>query len=319
MSERIILVTGGAGFIGSHLVDSLVNKGFAVVVVDNFNNFYNPKIKWQNLSNALKTGKVKVEQGDIRSIAFMGSVFKRYSVKVVYHLAAMAGIGPSFLYPKLYADVNIMGTLNLLAIASNQKLTHFIFTSSSSVYGKRENGPFRETDNLNQPLSPYAMTKAAAEQICHLYASKNKMPITIARIFNAYGPRNRPDMACYRFMDALHRERPIVVYGDGEVRRDYTYVGDVVSGLVEMGLRKKRERIINIGSSFPISINLLIRKMEITERKKAKIKYTPKKEGDAPLTFADYQRASRLYDWRPKTGLDKGIKLMYEWYQKRTE
>ena len=295
-----VLVTGGAGFIGSNLVDALVKLKQPVVVLDNFDQYYSPSIKRRNLIKARASGLVTLIVGDIRDEACLRKIFKTFSIFKVVHLAALAGVGPSIKTPKLYEEVNIGGTLNLLEAARRVRVSQFVFASSSSVYGAQLKGPFKETDGTDKPLSPYAASKKAAELMCGVYANIYRMPVTVVRIFNAYGPRNRPDMACYRFIEALAEDEPLEVFGNGMAGRDYTYVGDIVAGILNILEKPVELDTVNLGRSSPVTIIDLIRAMEKVTGKKAKIHYFDSRRGDVPLTFADISHARKVYGWRPE-------------------
>lgn len=314
---KTILVTGGAGFIGSHLVDRLMDRGENVVVVDNFNGFYSSRQKQRNIAEHKGRPSFFLHKVDIRDTNALREVFSMYRFDCVVHLAAMTGVRPSIEKPELYADVNVMGTLNLLEQIRNFSVPHLVFTSSSSVYGNRKKGPFRETDRTDEQVSVYGATKKAGELLCHTYAHLYGIKTTILRLFTVYGPRNRPDMACFKFVDALTKGKPILRFGKGNTGRDYTYVDDVVDGISAAVDMPFKFEIINLGNSSPVKLNKLIKTMEKAIKKPAKIKELPPQPGDVELTYADISKAKRLLNYSLKVKLRKGLMRLYAWYVKQ--
>lgn len=313
MSETI-LITGGAGFIGSHLVDRLVKQDKNVVVVDNFNRFYSPKIKSANIASHRKHSNFFLHRLDIRDQSGLKEVFSKYRFDCVVHLAAMAGIRPSIEKPILYGDVNVLGTLNLLEQIRHLSVKRMVFASSSSVYGERS-GRTRETDSTDEQISPYGATKKAGELLCHTWAHLYGIQTTILRLFTVYGPRNRPDMACFKFLQALMKGRPIMRFGTGETGRDYTYIDDVVDGIeAAIGISFPFE-IINLGNSLPVTLKTLIETLEKETGKKARINQLPLQPGDVLLTYADIAKAKRLLGYSPKVGFSEGVEHLYSWYR----
>jgi len=310
-----ILITGGAGFIGSHLTEKLLERGDIVVVIDNFNRFYSPKRKRENLKRAKISKNFFLQKSDIRDRAAIKSIFSKYSIDVVVHLAAMAGVRPSIENPKLYTDVNVLGTVNVLEQIKDFGIKQLIFASSSSVYGNRSKGPFKESDETDEQISPYGATKKSGELLCHVYAHLYGIKTTSLRFFTVYGPRNRPDMACFKFVDALMRDLPIMKFGKGETGRDYTYIDDIVDGIVCSIDKPFDFEIVNLGNSSPVKLNKLIKVVEGAIGKKAKIKELPIQPGDVELTFANIDKANKLLDWKPKTKLKNGINNLIEWYK----
>ena len=311
--RQTILITGGAGFIGSHLVDRLIDRGDIVVVVDNLNRFYSPKQKRANIAHNLKGDTFYFHKADIRDRRRLQDIFSRYRFDCVVHLAAMAGVRPSIEKPLLYADVNVLGTLNILEQIRHYSVRQLVFASSSSVYGERS-GPFRETDSTDEQISPYGATKKAGELLCRTYAHLYGIRTTILRLFTVFGPRNRPDMACFRFMDALVKGRPIMRFGKGETGRDYTYIDDIVEGLMAAVKKSFDFEIINLGNSSPVTINTLIHTLETVTRKQAKINALPQQPGDVNFTHADVSKAKRILGYSPKVRLHEGLKRFYSWY-----
>jgi len=310
-----ILITGGAGFIGSHLTEKLLERGDIVIVVDNFNRFYSPKRKSENLIRSKRSKKFFLQKADIRDKAALKSIFSKYSIDVVVHLAAMAGVRPSIENPKLYADVNVLGTVNVLEQIKDFGIKQLVFASSSSVYGNRSKGPFKESDETDEQISPYGATKKSGELLCHVYAHLYGIKTTSLRFFTVYGSRNRPDMACFKFVDAMMRNRPIMKFGKGVTGRDYTYIDDIVDGIVCTIDKPFDFEIINLGNSLPVKLNKLISTIEKAVGKKAKIKELPIQPGDVELTFANIDKANKLLDWKPKTKLKNGINNLIEWYK----
>lgn len=302
-----VLVTGGAGFIGSHVVERLIKRGDSVVVVDNFNNFYNPEIKRRNLRQAL--GSVDLIELDICNDADLKSAFQDSGrVDAIIHLAARAGVRPSILDPQAYIDTNVTGTLNMLEAARNFDVKRFVFGSSSSVYGTNSKVPFSETDPLVRTISPYATTKLAGEQLCANYAELYGLEVACLRFFTVYGPRQRPDLAIAQFVHRLNAGQPINRYGLGHSSRDYTYVSDIVDGiLASMDLQQLGFEIVNLGGSEPVSLNELISTIEDAVGKPAIINQMPEQAGDVPRTYADLRRAKELLGYEPKVRLKDGI------------
>ena len=271
-----ILVTGGAGFIGSHLCKQLLANENEVVVIDNLNDYYNPEIKKENIRYILNKN-FKFYKGDITSLNSIKTIFETEGINKVVHLAARAGVRPSMEQPELYQQTNIGGTLNLLELSKKYGVEKFIFASSSSVYGERHKVPFSEKDRTDNPLSVYAATKKAGELLCNVYS--DKLSSICLRFFTVYGPRGRPDMAPYKFIKAINNEDPLELYGDGTSLRDYTFVDDIVEGILSaLDYKNSDYEIINLGSSNPIKLNDFIHTIEKVVGKKGNIIYTPKKK-----------------------------------------
>ena len=311
-----ILVTGGAGFIGSHLCDSLLRDDHTVFCLDDFNNYYSPDQKISNIFNAQKRPSFKLIRGDIRNKKLVKRIFDENEIDKVVHLAARAGVRPSFENPELYEDVNVNGTKNLLDAALKNNVKQFIFASSSSVYGTNEKIPFSEEDEIQNMISPYAKTKRKGELLCKEYSSKG-LKITILRFFTVFGPRNRPDMAVFKFSDSVYNDREIILFGDGSMKRDFTFVSDIVNG-IKKSLEKEFEfEIINLGNNKPITVKELIELIEKTIGKKASTKSTAIPNGDVPITYADISKAKKLLGWEPETSVEEGLKQFSEWYLER--
>ena len=308
-----ILVTGGAGFIGSHLVEKLLVVGHEVVVLDDFNDFYDPQIKHANIAGFAKD--VTVCHADLRDGASVRSLFHREKFEMVAHLAARAGVRPSIQHPQLYYDTNVSGTLHLLNAAYATGVERFIFASSSSVYGISKTVPFSEDQHLTQTLSPYAATKIAAEFLCSTYAHLYPMRVVSLRYFTVYGPRQRPDLAIHRFTRRIYAGQAIDQFGDGTTRRDYTYIEDVIQGtMAALKYEGPRFDIFNLGESETIHLKDLIIAIENVLGKKAKINRLPEQAGDMPLTCADISKARKLLGYNPTTRFSDGLPRFIEWF-----
>jgi len=302
-----ILVTGGAGFIGSHVVEALLARGEAVTVLDDFNDFYDPALKRRNVA-----GFPQVIEGDIRGKLPAGKF------DAIIHLAARAGVRPSLAQPRLYSDVNIAGTQNLLEFARESGIRKFVFASSSSVYGVNQKIPFSEDDPIFKPISPYAATKLAGEALCHVYHHLYGLDIVCLRFFTVYGPRQRPDLAIRKFTQAILAGQPIDVFGDGSTRRDYTHIEDILQGVLAALDRKLGYEVINLGESRTVELRELISLIEKATGKSAKLNRQPLQPGDVPVTFADIARARRLLDYNPRVPIEDGIARFVHWYEHQT-
>jgi len=308
-----ILVTGGAGFIGSHLVEHLLEAGYAVVILDDFNDFYDPQIKQANIAGFAKD--VTVHHVDLRDGASVRNLFHREKFEVIAHLAARAGVRPSIQYPQLYYDANVTGTLHLLEAARVTGVERFIFASSSSVYGASKTVPFSEDQHLTQTLSPYAATKIAGEFLCSTYSHLYQLRVAALRYFTVYGPRQRPDLAIHQFTRRIYAGQPIEQFGDGTTRRDYTFIDDVIQGTIAaLQYEGPLFDIFNLGESETIQLKDLIVAIENALGKKAKINQLPEQPGDMPLTCADISKARKLLDYRPTTRLNEGLPCFVEWF-----
>ncbi|MGA1980729.1 MAG: GDP-mannose 4,6-dehydratase [Sedimentisphaerales bacterium] len=307
-----VLITGAAGFIGSHLSERLLDDGLMVVGVDNFDDFYDPQIKRQNIEDCVKNKNFQLVEADIRDIAAMDKAIGS-GVEIIVHLAARAGVRPSIENPLLYADVNINGTMVLLETAKKHKVNKFIFGSSSSVYGNNKKVPFSEGDNVDFPISPYAATKRAAELLCHTYHHLYGISITPLRFFTVYGPRQRPDLAIHKFAKLIEQGKPIPVYGDGSMMRDFTYIDDIIDGTVAAMNKCTGFNIYNLGESRPISVNDLIAELEKALGKKAVKKYSPHQPGDVERTYADVTKAVKELGYKPDTTIQAGLAKFVQW------
>jgi len=311
--ERMkVLITGAAGFIGSHLCERLLNDGWVVAGIDNFDDFYDPQIKRRNIRESLKNDRFRLIEADIRDVNSMDEAVGS-GVDVIVHLAAKAGVRPSIAEPLLYTDVNINGTVTLLEAAKKYNVPKFIFASSSSVYGNNEKVPFSEDDNIDFPISPYAATKKAGELICHAYHHLCGVSMTCLRYFTVYGPRQRPDLAIHKFTSLIEQDKPIPVYGDGSMMRDFTYIDDIIDGTVAAIEKCDGFHIYNLGESEPITVNDLIAEIENALGRKAAREYLPMQPRDVERTFADISRAARDLGYRPSTAIRDGLEKFAAW------
>jgi len=308
-----ILVTGGAGFIGSHLVERLLADGQEVAVLDDFNDFYDPAIKRKNVAAFKKD--VAIHQVDLRDGNGVRTVFHRQKFDAIVHLAARAGVRPSIAQPQLYYDTNVTGTLHLLEAARMTGIQRMVFASSSSVYGVCKTVPFSEEFHLTQTISPYAATKIAGEFLCSTYSHLYGMRIVALRYFTVYGARQRPDLAIHQFTRRIHAGLPIDQFGDGSTRRDYTYIDDIVDGTVAaLKYDKSSFNIFNLGENETIQLKDLIAAIEKTLGKQAIINQLPEQPGDVPLTCADISKAKKLLGYNPRTPLSVGLPKFVEWF-----
>jgi UDP-glucuronate 4-epimerase len=313
-----ILVTGGAGFIGSHLVEKLLAAGHDVAILDDFNDFYDPQIKHANIGDFVKD--VAVHHVDLRDSASVRNLFHREKFETIAHLAARAGVRPSIQHPQLYYDTNVTGTLHLLDAARVIGVERFIFASSSSVYGISKTVPFSEDQHLTQTLSPYAATKIAGEFLCSTYSHLYQMRVVALRYFTVYGPRQRPDLAIHQFTRRVYASQPIDQFGNGTTRRDYTYIDDVIQGtMAALKYDGPLFDIFNLGESDTIQLKDLIAAIEKALGKKAKINRLPEQPGDMPLTCADISKARKLLGYNPATPLSDGLPRFIDWFLKRSK
>ena len=310
-----VLVTGGAGFIGSHLVEKLLADGHNVAILDDFNDFYDPAIKRANISAVAKD--ITIHDVDLRDGEKIGNVFRSEKFDVIFHLAARAGVRPSIQQPQLYYDANVAGTLHLLDGARENRVERFIFASSSSVYGAAKNIPFSEEEHLTQTLSPYAATKIAGEFLCSTYSHLYKMRIVALRYFTVYGARQRPDLAIHQFTRKIDAGEAIDQFGDGTTRRDYTYIDDIIQGtLAALKYGGPMFDVFNLGESDTIQLKDLIAAIEKALGKKSKINRLPEQPGDMPLTCADISKARTLLGYNPKTKFEDGLPKFIDWFLK---
>ena len=311
------LITGVAGFIGSHLSERLLQSGWTIVGIDNFDDFYDPDIKRGNIEKCLKDDDFRLIEADIRDNSAMNKIIDE-GFDIIIHLAAKAGVRPSIEQPLLYADVNINGTMVLLEAAKKHKIGKFIFASSSSVYGNNKKVPFSEDDNVDFPISPYAATKKAGELICHTYHHLWSMSISCLRFFTVYGPRQRPDLAIHKFAALIKQDKPIPVFGDGSMMRDFTYIDDIIDGTVAAMEKCDGFHIYNLGESQPITVNDLIDEIEKALGKKAIREYKPRQPGDVERTFADVTKAVNDLGYKPTTSIQDGLRKFTAWLRDKS-
>jgi UDP-glucuronate 4-epimerase len=307
-----VLITGGAGFIGYHLASKLQHQ-YEIALLDNFNHFYNPELKRRNVHDLQRSGPALVHEVDLLDWENLRAAFKESRPEAIVHLAAWAGVRPSLENPRIYSDVNVTGTVNMLELAREFNVQSFIFGSSSSVYGASSRVPFSEDDPVDTPVSPYAATKRAGELLCRTYAYNYGMRFTCLRFFTVYGPRQRPEMAIHKFARLILGDKEVPVFGDGSTRRDYTYVDDIVAG-IEAALRLNPVfEILNLGGSKTVTLLELVSELENALEKKANLKFLPPQPGDMSITYADVSRAARILGYQPATGLRAGIRSFVEW------
>ncbi len=313
-----ILVTGGAGFIGSHLTRRLLERGDRVTVLDDFNDFYSPERKRANIAPYLEHSNYRLVEGDIRDADLVDRLFSKGRFEAVVHLAARAGVRPSLQDPILYEETNCIGTLRLLEAARQHGPRTFIFGSSSSVYGINQKVPFSEDDEINQPISPYATTKRAGELMCFNYHHLYGFNVACLRFFTVYGPAQRPEMAIHKFTELLAGNQPIPMFGDGTTRRDYTFVSDILDGLVAALDLAPPFEIINLGGAETTTLADLVQWIAEELAVEARIQYLPDQPGDVPVTYADVAKAGRLLGYSPKVSIREGLRHFVEWYQQNS-
>lgn len=318
----MILVTGIAGFIGSHLGEKILKNGYELVGLDNFCPYYSPAIKRNNLKNIIKDKNAIVIENDIRFYNKLERIFKKYRPEVVFHLAAQAGVRYSMENPLYYEQTNCLGTLNLLELSKKYEVKKFIFASSSSVYGSTNKVPFSENEKMLRPTSFYGMTKLIGEKYCQFFNKSFKLPIVILRYFTVYGPRQRPDMAIHKFVQKISTNQEIELYGFGKLKRDFTYIDDITDGTIKLldGSKVIEDcfencEIFNLGNSKPVSVNKLVNLIEALLNKKAKKTMRPIPDGDVKQTYADIAKARKILNFRPKTSLEEGLKKFILWKQ----
>lgn len=311
-----ILLTGGAGFIGSSLIARLIaDPRIKITCLDNFDPFYNPKVKKKNIKPFLKKTNFNLVKADIRNLNQMKSKLAKH-FDLIIHLAAKVGIEQSLVDPTLYTEVNILGTQNVLELARKVGCNQFIFASSSSVYGANPNIPWREDDHVLMPISPYGSTKISGELLGHVYSKLYNLRFIALRFFSVYGPKQRPDLVIHKFTKLISEGKAITIYGDGRTKRDYTFIDDVVSGIIEtLDYSKSQFEIINLGNNEPIELYKLIKILEKVLGKKAIINQLPERSSDAPVTFADISRAKKMLNYKPKTLLLAGIQRFVDWFK----
>ncbi len=312
-----ILITGGAGFIGSHVCEKLIDLGQKVICMDDFNDFYNPKIKENNITSLVNNNNFELHREDICNFSKIDEIFSHNKIDIVIHLAARAGVRPSINLPHLYEKTNILGTINILEACKKYKIKKLIFASSSSVYGGNKKVPFSENDKVDTPISPYAATKRACELICYTYYHLYDIAISCFRFFTVYGPRQRPEMAIHKFTRHILGEKVIEIFGDGTSSRDYTYIDDVISGIINSIDKVSGYEIINLGSSKPIKLLNLVNLIEKTTNKKAVLRYVDTQPGDVFTTYANIGKAKKMLKYNPKTSIKEGVNKFVKWYEKK--
>jgi UDP-glucuronate 4-epimerase len=313
-----VLVTGGVGFIGSHLCQRLLREGYTIVCLDNFDPFYDPAIKRRNLEEIQATatnGTFQLVEGDIRDAVLVEDLFRGSSFDLVIHLAAKAGVRPSLEQPLLYEEVNVTGTLNLLEACREFGVMDMIFGSSSSVYGRNSKIPFTEEDRLEAMISPYAVTKRIGELLCSVYHHLYTMNIFCLRFFTVYGPRQRPEMAIHKFARLIDQGERVPLYGDGTSQRDYTYIDDIIEGIMGAARNLKGYAIFNLGESQTVPLRDLVACLEETLGSKAEIEELPEQAGDVPITYADIDKARRLLGYDPQVGIKDGVERFVQWFR----
>lgn len=312
-----ILVTGGAGFIGSHLVDALLAEGHRATVLDNFDTFYERSSKEQNIEPHRQHPRWRLVEADLRDADALRDALPG-DFDVIVHLAAKAGVRPSLLDPAAYQDVNVRGTQNMLEFARERSVRQFVFASSSSVYGVNPRVPWSEDDHVLQPISPYASTKVSGELLGHVYSHLYGIRFIALRFFTVYGPRQRPDLAIHTFARNMLAGRPITVYGDGSTRRDYTYIDDAIAGVRgAIDYTRTNYEVINIGNNEAISILEMIRGLEDALGATATLQRQPEQPGDVPQTLANIEKAKQLLDYQPRTRYATGVRAFVQWIQTR--
>lgn len=310
----MILVTGGAGFIGSSLVDSLLRNGEQVIAVDNMNDYYSPEVKRENIFWALAQKNYKFYRVDIENSDDLAKVFDENKIDTIVHLAARAGVRPSIENPLDYVKTNVLGTTHILELMKKHKVKNMIFASSSSVYGNCSASMFSEDLKISEPISPYAATKSACEQLCYTYSHLYDMKIICLRFFTVFGPRQRPDLAINKFTSLIMNNESIPMFGDGTTCRDYTYIDDIVAGIkAAIKYRETNYEIINLGGGAPVTLYDMIHTIEDVLGKKAKIQQYPMQPGDVNKTISDCRKAEKLLNYHPQTTFREGIKKFIDW------
>ncbi|OGG87178.1 protein CapI [Candidatus Kuenenbacteria bacterium RIFCSPHIGHO2_02_FULL_39_13] len=310
-----ILITGGAGFIGSALAKKLVAMGYEIIIVDNFNSYYNPKLKKDRLKYLLNNYKYKLYSIDIRDYEGLKRIFTENDIDIIVHLAAQAGVRYSLTHPFAYHETNIGGTLNMLELAKDFKVPRFIYASSSSVYGGNTKTPFSEKDPVDNPLSLYAATKKATELLAVTYRNLYGMKVIGLRYFTVYGPWGRPDMAMFLFTDAIVKGEPINVHNQGKMTRNFSYIDDIVDGTVKAIERDFDQEIINLAANRVVELEYYIELIEKNLGKKAIKNYLPMQKGEVQETLADLEKAKKFLDYEPQWSVEDGVKSFIAWYK----
>jgi len=316
-----ILVTGGAGFIGSSLINKLIeNPSLKITCLDNFDSFYNPNIKRENIKPFIKKSNFTLVKVDIRNYHQLKFKLAKQKFDIIIHLAARVGVKSSLVYPVLYSEINILGTQNLLEFARDIGCKKFIFASSSSVYGINPKVPWQENDSVLMPVSPYGATKILGEVLGHVYSNLYNMQFIGLRFFSVYGPRQRPDLVIHKFTKLIYEGKPITIYGEGETKRDYTFIDDIISGIVAtLDYSKSRYEIINLGNNESVELLKLVHMLEKILGKKALINKLPEQLGDASVTFANINKAKKILHYQPKTTLFDGLQKYVSWFKQQNE
>lgn len=318
---RKVLLTGGAGFIGSHVAEAFLRDGAKLMILDCLDEFYSPAWKRANLEAVRRAGKFEFAEIDICDSAALRDAFRSFRPDTVIHLAARAGVRPSIEQPLLYERVNVSGTVNVLECAREFAAEKVIFGSSSSVYGLSNRAPFSENEINLRPISPYAATKVAAEMLCYTYAHLTHIPIVCLRFFTVYGPRQRPDLAIHKFTALMEAGKPVPIFGDGSTGRDYTYIDDIVAGVLAAARYTPAEMegaffdVFNLGNSRPVRLNDMVAALERATGRTAIRSPQPMQPGDVPLTWADISKSEKLLGYRPATPLEEGLKKFVAWYR----
>ena len=314
-----VLVTGGAGFIGSHVVDNLLQRGVDVVAIDSFDPFYDPRVKRENIAAAQRNPSFRLVEGDIRDVEMLDSALGDAPYHAIIHLAAAVGVRPSIADPIHYVRMNVEGTAAALQLAQRKQISRFIFGSSSSVYGDSAPVPFVETDPAVSPISPYAATKRAGELLCHTAHHQLGLSVMCLRFFTVYGPRQRPDLAIHKFVSMIEHAVPVTIYGDGNARRDFTHVADIVAGVsatLEYLAGGTSFEIVNLAGGQPITVIGLVHLLEKLLGKGASLEWLPPQSGDVRQTFASIEKASRLLNFKPTVSLEDGLREFVDWYRR---
>lgn len=309
-----VLLTGGAGFIGSNLASCLVERGMELAILDDFNPFYDPAIKERNLADVARCGRFQLWRQDLLEADASRKRFREFRPETVIHLAARAGVRPSLHNPLLYQQVNLAGTVVLLELCREFGIGRFIFGSTSSVYGVNSRIPFREDDPLNRLVSPYAVSKRAAELMCYSYHHNYGFPICCLRFFTVYGPRQRPDMAIHKFTRMILAEQELPLFHQGRARRDFTYVDDVVSGILAAMTSDYGYEIVNLGNSRTVELLELVRLLELALGRPARVRLEDAPVGDVPITCADISKAKTLWGWEPRIPIEEGLARFVSWF-----
>jgi UDP-glucuronate 4-epimerase len=318
--QRVVL-TGGAGFIGSHVAEALIRRGVQLWILDNLDEFYSPAWKKANLEDVRRVGSYEFSQVDICDMVSLREILERARPDVVIHLAARAGVRPSIEQPRSYEQVNVAGTLNLLEMCRQLAVSKFVFGSSSSVYGATSRVPFSENQVELRPISVYAATKLAGEMLCYTYAHLFALPVICLRFFTVYGPRQRPDLAIHKFTALIEAGKPVPIFGDGSAGRDYTWVDDIVAGVIAAVDHEPQSvggvpfEVFNLGNSQPVKLAEMVELLERVTGKRAIVERNPPQLGDVPLTWADISKAGRLLGYRPATRLEDGLEKFIAWYR----